>query len=1440
MSRTASKMVVTLSGNTQISTSQYKFGSSSIRLDGTGDYITVTDNGNFDFGTNDFTIEWWQRLDSLDRFAIDFRNGSSASNRILIYSYQYDGSADDLYLYTNANRITATSCLTANQWQHIAFVRSSGTTKLYIDGTQQGNSYSDSNSYSHAEMRIWHNSIGAENYTPAGYIDEYRVSNSARYTSNFTTPSARFEDDANTVFHLQGDGTNGSTDIQDTSPPYFVAGYFEQGYFEGSLPSGTTHEGAATLSAQATLSTTVLRIKQDTASLSSTATLSSTITRIRTGAGTLSATATLTSTVSRSRDGVGMSFSVTATLSGDVLAIREGQILITGAFTPTVTAVATKNSTAILDSTATLQFTISKFAGNEATLENIVNLSLQGTPIFAGNSQFNTSSVGGAQSSSSAQFTLTASTDKIKEANIQMDSPYLEGGYIDENYFVSQGFVLTATIDSFTLMAASLSAQATLSATTTRILSSSASASATASLSAQGNKITGFVVSANAAITLSATIKAIRGFGGTLSSAFALTANTSRIRDELGMSLESTASMTANILRFSGVNATLDAQAQLSATVGEVFDVSASLTDAFIPSMTVSALRNMTAVLDAVATLTTDVNVTTENTINLQTEFTKTTQGDRIRFINGSFTASFSVVQQQIETITPFEAQLSVEAQLQQQLIERIVPFGSILDTAFTKTVSADRIRDELGMSLSSQFTFVPVIGNLQQFSATLTDAFSPTMNVNAILAGLSTMTAQATASITAEKITDITSTPTATFTASIDGTRLRFGLDSGELVAVATINADVGIVFQSGFQSQSITFTQQTANVSLVSGSSGLDSVFTMAAVKVNAARPGIEFEAVGNAQLDNTYQQFGATALYLDGNGDLVRSTDSNNTAPYIDAPANWDSTTEYTIEFWFRPDWTYFNSVSTNLGQTYEIARVQDINFALIHRGGIGSSPTNNEMSLVLRDGTTSKFGSTTITASGGNIPPNSNGWYHVALTGHEATSNQFLHRLRLNGIKLGGSSYSDGAWFASSSQIAANASGVRIQLGSTSTGGYAGWIDEVRISHSARYPDEFPHPDIPLATSAFGNDEDTLALLHFDGTDGSTDMVDDGGFTTTFESSQSAQFNLTAQGDKFRLFSATFDVVATSLIAAVKTADFITVPDTQFVMTVDADFTTNVSAQLDSVASVSAEVTRIHPGEATLTSEATLTADADRNASGEAALTSTATVGSQINFTANGQAQLTDALAFGITVQLTRDTEQALTVTATMSASGDRIRFGVATLNSEATLSATANVLVEHEATLNSTATLSIDFTKIPEIQITASSVANITLTAGIERIRPFTATISDAMSFTTEATANLVGVTSIDIQATMSVSGTRLRFVSGALTSTAALSITAVKTVDINSTFNINASLSAIAFELQVFDLIYTVPNESRINTIESEQRLHTVRDENRLFTIEGD
>jgi hypothetical protein len=219
--RTSDSMTIQLFGDTQISTAQSKFGGSSIAMDGTGDYMKIDDVGNnLDFGTDDFTIEWWQYLTSLDRFAIDFRAGSSATTKILLYSYPTDGSADDLYFYTTANRISALNCLSANTWQHIALVRESSNTRLYVDGTQVGGTYTDTNNYAHTQMRIWHNSIGAENYTPPGYVDEFRISKGhARYSgSSFTVPTSAFTSDEHTHLLIHGDGTNGSTTITDDPP----------------------------------------------------------------------------------------------------------------------------------------------------------------------------------------------------------------------------------------------------------------------------------------------------------------------------------------------------------------------------------------------------------------------------------------------------------------------------------------------------------------------------------------------------------------------------------------------------------------------------------------------------------------------------------------------------------------------------------------------------------------------------------------------------------------------------------------------------------------------------------------------------------------------------------------------------------------------------------------------------------------------------------------------------------------------------------------------------------------------------------------------------------------------------------------------------------------------------------------------------------------------
>ena len=71
----------------------------------------------------------------------------------------------------------------------MAQVRNSGTTKLYIDGTAILTA-SDSTNYTDNYFMIggWYSG----DYLLNGYIDEFRISFKARYTSNFTSPTEEF------------------------------------------------------------------------------------------------------------------------------------------------------------------------------------------------------------------------------------------------------------------------------------------------------------------------------------------------------------------------------------------------------------------------------------------------------------------------------------------------------------------------------------------------------------------------------------------------------------------------------------------------------------------------------------------------------------------------------------------------------------------------------------------------------------------------------------------------------------------------------------------------------------------------------------------------------------------------------------------------------------------------------------------------------------------------------------------------------------------------------------------------------------------------------------------------------------------------------------------------------------------------------------------------
>jgi hypothetical protein len=185
------KNVLETVGNAQISTSVKKFGTGSLAFDGSGDDLRVIDNAGLvsNFGTGNFTIEFWIYANSWGAFnnIIDFRK--STDYMLLIYK-----SGGLVYYNNGGDQISGGSLSTAT-WHHIALTRSGTSTKLFINGTQSGSTYTDSTNYpSQGVITIGGRNDDAGNPFN-GYIDDIRITKGiARYTTTFTPPTAAFAD----------------------------------------------------------------------------------------------------------------------------------------------------------------------------------------------------------------------------------------------------------------------------------------------------------------------------------------------------------------------------------------------------------------------------------------------------------------------------------------------------------------------------------------------------------------------------------------------------------------------------------------------------------------------------------------------------------------------------------------------------------------------------------------------------------------------------------------------------------------------------------------------------------------------------------------------------------------------------------------------------------------------------------------------------------------------------------------------------------------------------------------------------------------------------------------------------------------------------------------------------------------------------------------------
>ena len=187
-------------GDARLDTSIKKYGTGSIKFDGTGDYLNCRMTPELSLGSGNFTIEAWLYFTGVSgdkgivsnfstitgppfqAFGINIRYASSLGG---IRSVFGGGSLADAW---NTSWSPST-----NTWYHFAATRSGNSYRIFINGTQIGSTETFTNATTIVNASDPSFSIGTAQTVASsdfqGFIDDLRITTGiARYTTNFTPP----------------------------------------------------------------------------------------------------------------------------------------------------------------------------------------------------------------------------------------------------------------------------------------------------------------------------------------------------------------------------------------------------------------------------------------------------------------------------------------------------------------------------------------------------------------------------------------------------------------------------------------------------------------------------------------------------------------------------------------------------------------------------------------------------------------------------------------------------------------------------------------------------------------------------------------------------------------------------------------------------------------------------------------------------------------------------------------------------------------------------------------------------------------------------------------------------------------------------------------------------------------------------------------------------
>ena len=192
--------IITAYNGAGISTSEYKFGGSSLYFDGTDDYIDCGASDAYSFGTGDFTIEFWHYIVASNQTwyaggkifsTINLNNSPGISLSV------YGNPSSGLQFYwqysvgNSSTSFNASMFAPINEWYHVAWGRKNGASLFFVNGEKK---FEFTQTYTQADYTNNTLALGKDlqsiyEYMGESYIDDFRITKGvAKYTEDFIPP----------------------------------------------------------------------------------------------------------------------------------------------------------------------------------------------------------------------------------------------------------------------------------------------------------------------------------------------------------------------------------------------------------------------------------------------------------------------------------------------------------------------------------------------------------------------------------------------------------------------------------------------------------------------------------------------------------------------------------------------------------------------------------------------------------------------------------------------------------------------------------------------------------------------------------------------------------------------------------------------------------------------------------------------------------------------------------------------------------------------------------------------------------------------------------------------------------------------------------------------------------------------------------------------------